>query len=495
MAFELRPHQLKAKADLYAALRAGEKRIVMQAPVAWGKTAFAASVIMDGLKGGRRAIFSAPALSLIDQTVERFYEYGINDIGVMQASHPMTAPHRPVQVCSTQTLARRQIPDGNIVLIDEAHMQHESVYRWMNDPDWADVPFVGLTATPWARGMGRHWKHLLVASTMADMAEQGWLKKLRYFSPMQIDASEVKMVAGDYHEGQLSAASSTKTILANTVQQWMEKAHDRATIAFCVDRAHAQAMQARFIECGIPCDYIDANTDGEERKAIGKRMERGQTRVTVSVGCLIAGLDWTFVSCVLFARKTKSPMLWVQGIGRGLRLHPGQEDCILLDCAGNSHLGHPFDIHFDKLDDGSKKAKEARKKEEEKIREPKCCPKCGALRPVGIRVCPECGFTPQLQSTVVELDGDLSEIGRGGKAKKKDPVSHEDMQEWYSSLLAIQEERGYKKGWAANNLRDKFGEWPEKLNLHDAALDFPSPMVSSWVKHRIIKFAKGKSKA
>ena len=497
MKYQLRPLQAEAYKNLRSETDFRGQRIVMQAPCGFGKTLLAGTMIADNLAAGKRSIFTAPALSLIDQTVERFHEYGIHDIGVLQANHPMTAPHRKVQVCSVQTLMRRDIPLADEVFIDEAHLQFDFVYDWMNRPEWKDIPFIGLTATPWARGMGKHWQKLVVAARLGDMVEQGWLKPLRYFAPIEIDTSGVKMMAGDYHEGQLSEASRKVTILADTVKQWLEHGKDRPTIAFCVDRAHAQDMQARFLMCGVKCEYIDANTEAGERQAIGRRMESGESKVCVSVGCLIAGLDWTFVSCVLFARKTKSKMLWVQGIGRGMRLHPGQEDCLLLDCAGNSSLGHPYDIHYHDLDDGSKAAKAKREAEDKKVHEPKKCSKCGAMRQPKVRACPVCGFIPTPPPSVTEQNAPLRELFRNGtredvqKKARLDLQNHEDMQEWYSSFLAIRDQRGYANGWAAVQFKERFGSWPNKVGMNDEALDAPAPMVSSWVTARMIKFVKG----
>jgi superfamily II DNA or RNA helicase len=225
-------------------------------------------------------------------------------------------------------------------------------------------------------------------------------------------------------------------------------------------------------------------------------MESGQSKVCVSVGCLIAGLDWTFVSCVLFARKTKSKMLWVQGIGRGMRLHPGQEDCLLLDCAGNQSLGHPYDIHYDDLDDGSKADKAKREAKDKKVNEPKKCGKCGAMRQPKLRACPVCGHIPIQTPSVSELDAKLREITHNGvpvsirDKARQDLMLVSDMQLWYSSLLAIRDQRGYKQGWAAVQFMERFGDWPNKLGMHDAALEEPSSAVSSWVTSRMIKFAK-----
>lgn len=493
---ELRPHQTLAEQRVEFAIAKGETRIALQAPIAFGKTALAAVLMKRRAERGERTIFVAPALSLIDQTVERFYQYGLSDIGVMQAQHVMTDSRRIVQIASAQTLMRRKIPQASLVIIDECHLRFGFISKWMAEPDWKSAPFVGLSATPWSVGLGKDYKKLIVASTMREMAETGWLKRLRYFCPIEINADNIKLIAGDYHEGELSKVSSTRTILSDTVKQWKEKADGRPTISFCVDRAHAQAMQSRFVESGVPCGYIDGNTDAMERKRIGLQLQSGEIKVVTSVGCLIAGLDWTFVNCVLFAVKTKSRIKWVQGIGRGMRLHTGQEDCLLLDCAGNSSLGHPYDIKQEWLDMGDKDSKERKKKEKDEQKEPRKCSECGAMCQQGVLACPECGHEPKRQSEVVELNAGMRELGPGGKViGKPDKIAYLDKQVWYSTLKGIGIARKYKPGWAANQFKEKFGEWPDMTVLHDVVLESGAPEVTSWVHSRMIRYQKGKQKA
>jgi superfamily II DNA or RNA helicase len=452
------------------------------------------------LERGKRVIFTAPAVSLIDQTVDKLWKIGIADVGVIQQNHPLTNYARPVQVCSVQTLARRKIPKADLCILDEVHIGYDFIYRWMADPEWANVPFVGLTATPWARAMGApgRWDDLIVAETIEGLTNQGYLVPIRYLAPAEPDLGNIKITAGDYNEAQLAGRMRGKELLANTVDKWIELGEGRPTIAFCVDRAHARDVQQRFVDCGIGCGYIDGNTPPDERAAIGRQLERGEIKVITSVGCLIVGLDLTFVSCILHSRPTKSFMLFIQSIGRGLRLHDGKSDCLVLDCANNWKLGHPYEIHFQKLDDGSPKSKEKRKEQEERIREAKKCPSCGNVRPFGVRVCPACGFEPTAQTEVIEHDGDLVEVGKGGKVKGKRRAAHEwaqsDKQDFYSSLLTIRDDRGYKDGWAANQYKDKFGSYPEKDGLSDIRAQAPSPQVLSYVRHRMIRWAKSKKK-
>lgn len=95
----LRPHQKKAVQMIIDSMRRGNRRVVCQMPTGAGKTVTAAKMIISTLKKGNRCIFTAPAISLIDQTVAAFEEEGIPDIGVMQATHPRDQPERGGSGC------------------------------------------------------------------------------------------------------------------------------------------------------------------------------------------------------------------------------------------------------------------------------------------------------------------------------------------------------------------------------------------------------------
>ena len=116
---ELRDYQQRAIDELRQALGTGKRRPVVQSPTGSGKTVIAAAIVNMARNKGKRVLFCVPAISLIDQTVERFRQNGIFEIGVMQGQHEMTDYEQPVQVCSVQTLARRTIPAADLVIIDE----------------------------------------------------------------------------------------------------------------------------------------------------------------------------------------------------------------------------------------------------------------------------------------------------------------------------------------------------------------------------------------
>lgn len=306
----LRPYQIEAIERLRDSVRAGHRRPVLQAPVGAGKTLVAATIVQSALDKGNRVVFVVPAISLIDQTVEAFEAEGIREVGVMQSDHYLTDPTQPVQVATIQTLMKRsEYPIANVIIWDECHRIWEFMGKWMTDPMWLRKPFIGLSATPWTKGLGRLFDDLIVVSTTEELIKAGYLSPFRVFAPSHPDLSGVRTVAGDYHEGELAEAMDRPPLTANVVDTWLKFAEGRPTLCFAVDRAHAKHLQHEFEDCGVPCGYQDMNTDPSERREIKRKFHSGEYKVVASCETLIMGVDWD-VRCISMCRPTKSEMLF-----------------------------------------------------------------------------------------------------------------------------------------------------------------------------------------
>lgn len=478
---ELRPYQTTAIEGLRHSLTTGHRRPVLQAPTGSGKTLVASAVVERALRKSKRTTFVVPALSLIDQAVEMFYNEGITEVGVIQAQHRMTDWAKPVQIASVQTLARRrERPKSDMVIVDECHRWFEFIGKWMAEPSFAKVPFIGLSATPWTKGLGKRYDDLIIATTTQELIAQGYLSPFRVYGPSHPDLSEVRTVAGDYHEGDLSEAMDKPQLVADVVATWLQHAGDQPTFVFAVDCAHAQHLAARFTEAGVSTGYIDAFTDSYERKRIRNAFHAGSIKVVCNVGCLTTGVDWD-VRCIVLARPTKSEMLFVQMIGRGLRTAPGKDHCLILDHSDtHERLGFVTDIEHPALDNGREKVPQKAEKAE---RLPKPCPQCTFLRPVGLTKCPICGFEAKIVSRVVAADGELEE-----KRAPKRELTFDQKRSFYGQLAWIARRRGYSVGWIANQFRKRTGVWP---NHHkDAPEISPSQQTLNWVKGQQIAYAK-----
>lgn len=484
----LHPHQLLALAGLREALFAGHRRPVIQAPTGAGKTMLAAAITDGALAKGRRVLFVVPFLSLVDQTVAAFVAEGITAVGVMQGQHPMTDATQPVQVASLQTLRRRRIPAADIVIIDEAHRWFDFIGTWMGMPEWKDVPFVGLSATPWTRGLGKHYDHLIVAATTTELIDKGLLSPFRAYAPAHPDLSGVSVMAGDFHEGELAEVMSEPVLVADTVTTWLRLGEDRPTLCFAVDRAHARKLADEFEAAGVPTGYVDANTPSDERERVGRRLREGQIKVVCNVYCLSTGVDWD-IRCIILARPTRSEILYTQIVGRGLRIADGKDDCLILDHSDTTlRLGFVTDIHHETLDAGRPRtATTAGKARPTPL--PTECPSCSFLKPAGVRKCPGCGFVPERQSAVEARDGELVQLT--GARKAKGDISGHTRQQVYSMLISVQKDRGYKAGYAAARFKARYDTWPRGLGEVPAA---PDAAFLNWLKSQEIAFHKRRQK-
>lgn len=473
---ELRPHQSRAIDMLRQSLAGGNRRVVIQGPTGFGKTLVAAKLIEGARAKGKAVIFTAPAISLIDQTVAAFEAEGITGIGVMQADHPRTDPLARVQVASVQTLARRQIPEASLVIVDECHLRAKAVEAMMDERK--DVFFVGLSATPWAKGMGLRWQDLVIPCTIGELIEAGYLSQFAAYAPDVPDLRGVKVTAGDYVESALAEVMGDAKIMASVVQTWLERGQNRPTLAFGASCAHAKQMQEDFLRAGVNAAYVDAYTDIVERRLIERRFRSGEVKVACSVRTLTTGVDWP-VSCIIDAAPTMSEMLHVQKIGRGLRVNPGTEDLIILDHAGNSlRLGLVTDIGYERLDATHPGEKQQRKAKAEKL--PKECANCATLH-TGL-LCPCCGHERK-PPKVEEAQGELVAIGKVklvGKAEK---------QRFWSMALWLDADRNRAGKLAKGLYKGKFGVWPQGLN---DTLMRPDQDFWNYEKSRRIAWAKRK---
>ena len=169
------------------------------------------------------------------------------------------------------------------MLIDEAHRWFDFYGEWINSDDWAEVPFIGLTATPWTRGLGKHFHKLIIGARTQELIEAGHLSNFRVYAPASPDLSDVRIVRGDYEEGGLSKAMDKAALVADVVTTWIERGESRPTLCFAVDRAHAKHLQAEFHAAKISAGYIDAYTETAERKEIARQFHSGTIKVVCNV--------------------------------------------------------------------------------------------------------------------------------------------------------------------------------------------------------------------
>lgn len=132
------------------------------------------------------------------------------------------------------------------------------------------------------------------------------------------------------------------------INEWRRLASDASqsrAIVFCVSVAHAEFMTDWFNRAGLPAACVVGTTAAEERRRAPQRLLSGELCALVTVDLYNEGIDLPMVDTLLLLRPTQSPVLFQQQIGRGLRLAPGKESCLVLDFVGQ----HRAEFRFDRL--------------------------------------------------------------------------------------------------------------------------------------------------
>lgn len=455
-------------------------------------TVIAAHIVDAALTKGKRVVFCVPRLELVEQTVERFVANGIDAVGVIQGQHSKTDGMQPVQVASVQTLLRKkQLPLFDLAIIDEAHIHFKFFDRWFKA---FDHPVIGLSATPWSKGLGDLFTGGLIAPcSMQELIDTGFLSPFRVFAPTHPDLSGVGTVGDDYNEGHLSEVMCKGKLVADVVETYQRMGEGRSALLFAVDRAHAKHLQERFEAAGVPSAFVDCETPRAERDEIREGFHEGRYRVVCNVDVLSIGLDWD-VRCLILARPTKSPIRHVQTIGRGLRTAEAKDACVILD-HGDSHLrlGFVTDIHRHELRCSATEPKPSKTKLHLPT-PPRECSQCHMLMPLATRKCPTCGYEPPQRSMDrATLNGRLYQFN-GKTVREPDDIEAPDTMEakadFYGQLLYYAQRHGKKQGWAAHKYRKKVGVWPNHPAIRYAEPRPPEDATVRWIKHENIAYAK-----
>ncbi|MBA4898708.1 DEAD/DEAH box helicase family protein [Pseudomonas aeruginosa] len=333
MAQILRPYQDKALNELRRGIRDGILVQMLMAPTGAGKTTIASAMKQGACAKGKRAFFIVDSLELVDQAATRFYEDGL-EVGVIQGDHSWTDYSKPIQVCTIQTLRSRWqgLPDylkPDLVVIDEAHVLHKMHKEIIEECVERKIPVIGLSATPFRKGLGRVFGRLVVSATLAELTDQGFLVPAHCYAPSIPDLKGIKTSAdGDWADDALAEVMGGAKIMGDVVTNWLQLAKGRQTVVFGCNVAHSRELARQFTEAGILAAHVDGYMDELERAKIIKNYRHGSIRVLCNVAVLTKGFDAPETSCVVLARPTKSLMMHYQMMGRGLRTADGKKDCL-----------------------------------------------------------------------------------------------------------------------------------------------------------------------
>jgi DNA repair protein RadD len=490
---EPRPFQSLAHETLRAGIRAGHRSQLLMSPTGSGKTYLGLRIAHEALAKGRRAIFVCDRTTLIDQTSATADRYGLSAHGVIQADHWRTDYSKPLQIASAQTLARRQWPMADVIIIDEAHTQLKA---WTEYIGTTQAAVIGLSATPFSPGLGKLFSNLVNATTMHELTQSGVLVPMRVFSCTTADMTGAETSGGEWTDR--AAGERGMEIIGDVVLEWHKHGQNRKTIVFGATIAHCEELCRQFVESGVIASCFTSDTSKTEREELLKEYRKTDStlRVLISVEALAKGFDVQDVGCVVDCRPLcKSLSTAIQMWGRGLRASPetGKTDCLVLDHSGNIlRFAQDFtDIFYNGLSElncGEKLDKAVRKDPEEG--EKKGCPACGYM-PFAKR-CMSCGFEIVKQAEVEQVPGHMREVMIG---KAKAAENHEHLWQQVCAYARAHGKPETMQGRAAHIFKEIVGDWPPRgWHIERTEGAEISRAVLNKIRQKNIAFAAGQKK-
>lgn len=410
MSLTLRPYQSGAIHGIYSyfANQSGNPLIVI--PTAGGKSLVMATFIEGVLKAypDQRILVVTHVRELIQQNhAELMRLWTDAPAGIYSAGLKQRDLRSPILFAGIQSIHKHvyDVQQCDLVLIDEAHLiprSSNTMYRRFLDGLKRLNPamkVIGLTATPYRldsgllhEGKDAIFTDVAFEASVRELIDDGYLAPV-ISKPMatQIDVTGVGTRAGEFIAKELEAAVDKDSITQAAVDEIVTFGEDRKSwLVFCAGVDHAHHVRDAIRARGVTCATIVGDTPSAQREALINEFKAGRIRCLTNANVLTTGFNAPGVDLIAMLRPTKSAGLYVQIVGRGCRLAPGKEDCLVLDFAGNIARHGPIDA-----------IKPKRPKAGEDGEAPtKVCPECNSVVHAAVRECPDCGHLfppPQVQ--------------------------------------------------------------------------------------------------
>lgn len=370
--------------------------VCMQSATGSGKTEVAMTLIESS---ETQVWFVVHRKELVKQVSDVLTARGIEHGYI--ASGRKYKPWHKVYVCMVQTLATLKYwPETSpeLIIIDEAHHASSKSY----DPIFkilSGKKFLGLTATPKrldGKPLNNRFTALVKGPTILELIEADYLAVPEVFVPARTaqlvhdHRGEWSTVGGDYNKKDIANFFNNheKVIYGDVIEQWRKLADGKLTLFFCSSVAQAYELAELFTQNGIPSAAIDGNLTDAERDVIINKFKCREILGLMSVDLIGEGFDVPDCEAVGLLRITKSLTVYLQQIGRGLRITDTKHSCIIIDYIDNmGHFGPPWiQRHWSLEGYGTRKIRDTLTGANLKL-----CLKCGNYVDSSSLICKHCG--------------------------------------------------------------------------------------------------------
>lgn len=463
MILQLRDYQQQGVEALRERFRRGDRNVLYQLPTGGGKTVVFSYITEGASKRSNRVLILVHRQELIRQTSASLQEIGVEH-GIIAPG--FTPSWDNVRVASVQTLVRRldKIHPPQLIISDECH--HAGAASWAKIfAHFPQANILGVTATPVrldGKGLGRSsggfFDSMVNGPAVSDLIKRGYLATPKvYAPPIGADLSNLRKKYGEFISGESAAVLDKPVITGCAVEHYRKLCGGVPAIAFCASVAHAEHVAEQFRAAGFQAASIDGTMHDNDRKARIKALGSGGLHVLTSCDIISEGTDIPIVGAAILLRPTASMGLYLQQVGRALRLYDGKEFAIILDHVGNvMRHGLPEEDREWSLD-GEVRGKG--KKQDDDNLKVKQCEKCYSVH-VPAPKCPVCGHVYEVVAReigtaagdLVELD--VKRLQQIEEDRKKMFMRREEGQcSTLEDFQALAERRGYAPGWAYHRYR------------------------------------------
>lgn len=366
--YTILPHQKQILDKLSVVRESGVNRNLIVAATGTGKTvisAFDYKLFSEQTKSTHRLLFVAHREEILKQSRSTYrsvlQDANFGDIWVGD-SHPVNGiDHLFISVQTFNTKFDhifQNLPNDyyDYIVIDEAHHLIADSYRKILTK-FTPKLLVGLTATPERMdgvSLLPDFDNQISAEIRLPKAlDEGLLTPFQYLCISDdTDLTDEELMQGNrYVATKLTEKLCNQErvrLIVNRLQYYLADEHRCRALGFCATKKHAQYMAEEFRRVGLKAAYLTSDNDSE-RLALNKQLAKGEINYLFVVDIFNEGVDIPAVDTVLFLRPTESLTIFLQQLGRGLRLYPGKQQLTVFDFVAQLNQKYDFASRFRSL--------------------------------------------------------------------------------------------------------------------------------------------------